>query len=177
MRVSNALGSVTSSPALLTVIDPVITSQPVNHTNHAQTAVSFSVGIAGTTPAYQWSKDGTAIDQATNPTLTIPSVSAADAGGYSLMMSNQYGSVNSATATLSVVSPLSVQNITAGSGSVAITWSSIPGYTYTLQQNSDLSQTNWMDLEPAVMADAFSASVTNTATGSTQGFYRVHLGP
>ncbi len=108
--VSNAYGSVTSSPpALLTVIDPVITSQPVDQTNAAGTTARFSVGASGTSLRYQWFKNGAPINGATNATLTLAAVFAGDRGGYSVVVSNAYGSVTSSPpALLTVIDPFVV---------------------------------------------------------------------
>jgi len=69
--VSNPLGSVTSAPVVLTVIDPVIATQPVSRTNHAGTTAMFNVGINGTAPTYQWLKDNSPAAGQTNPTLLL----------------------------------------------------------------------------------------------------------
>lgn len=56
-------------------------------------STSFSVGsVMGTVPLlYQWFKDGTAVEQGTNATLTIPMVLESDAGGYRVEISNATG--------------------------------------------------------------------------------------
>jgi hypothetical protein len=46
---------------------------------------------------YQWQFDGQVIPDATNATLALNSVTAAEAGVYSVGVSNPYGSVTSAT--------------------------------------------------------------------------------
>ena len=59
--VSNGVGVVTSTPpAVLAVIDPVITAQPASRTNLAGSAAVFSVQANGTAPQYQWYKNGAA---------------------------------------------------------------------------------------------------------------------
>jgi hypothetical protein len=175
--VTNAYGSVTSSPVLLRVIDPALLTQPVSRTNHAGSPASFSVQAAGTAPSFQWLKNATVLDDATNPTLSLLSVSPADAGPYAVIVSNIYGSLISATATLSVVDPLQIQSVTASNGSLAISWTAIPGTTYSVQQTTNINQPAWVDLAPPVTAGSFTASITNLTTDSTQSFYRVHLLP
>src|SRR5262249_17514529 len=117
----------------------------------------------------------TLLDQATNPTLVLPAVSPDDAGSYAVIVSNTYGSVMSATAALSVVDPLRIESVSASDGSVAITWSTVPGISYSLQQVSACDDTNWMDIL-SITADGFSTSATNSAT-DPMGYYRVHLLP
>ena len=102
--VSNEAGSVTSNNAVLTVTSaPVITNQPDNITVIQGSSASFSVTATGTAPlSYQWRKDGINISGATNSSYTISSASSADAGTYSVVVSNAYGSVTSNNATLTV---------------------------------------------------------------------------
>ncbi|MFM2294129.1 MAG: hypothetical protein RLZZ350_542, partial [Verrucomicrobiota bacterium] len=104
--VTNALGSVTSSVANLTIVDtaPSITSQPQSRTNNAGNTASFSVSVTGTTPrTFQWFFNGTAIGSATNQNLSVANVQPANAGNYSVAISNAFGGVVSANALLTVV--------------------------------------------------------------------------
>jgi hypothetical protein len=178
--ISNAPGAVTSAPpALLKVLDPLLTSQPQSRSNHAGTAVSFSVATAGTPPVYQWLKDSAPISQATNPTLLLPSVTLTDSGLYNVVVSNIYGSLPSATANLTVFPPPLIQSIAVSNDTAAITWSSIPGAMYTLQSNNTLLDTEWVNLSPPVQATGATASATNLigTPGKSNGFYRILLGP
>lgn len=105
--VTNAVGSATSVSVSLTVnpapVAPTITQQPAAQSVTAGAAVSFSVSAAGSgTLSYQWKKNSMAIAGATSSTFTIPSVSSADAGGYSVVVTNSVGSVTSAIVSLTV---------------------------------------------------------------------------
>jgi|GEM_PF-3956175 len=93
---SNLAGLVASSNATLKVIDPVITSQPASRTNSPGTPAAFAVGAAGTPPKYQWRKNLSVIPGATAQTYSIASVAGADAGGYSVVITNAFGTVTSA---------------------------------------------------------------------------------
>src|SRR5262249_41929845 len=76
VTVSNSFGFAPASPpATLTVIDPVITSQLVSRKNHAGTEASFVAVANGTSPTFQWLKNSSAINHATNETLILPAVS------------------------------------------------------------------------------------------------------
>jgi PKD repeat protein len=111
--VTNSAGSLTSKVATLTVnapaptaIAPAITTQPVAQSVDAGAKVSFTVAATGTpAPTYQWRKDGAAISGATTTTFTLNSVSAADAGTYTVVATNSAGSVTSSGALLSVTTP------------------------------------------------------------------------
>jgi len=110
--VSNAFGTVTSSNAILTVLDPWVTVQPKNLVVTAGSPASFSVSAVGTLPlAYQWIKDGAGLSDTANlsgthtATLSLAQVGATDVGNYSVVVSNVNGHVTSAAATLSANFP------------------------------------------------------------------------
>jgi uncharacterized repeat protein (TIGR01451 family) len=106
--VSNSGGAVTSSPASLTVITPpVITQQPTNRTVAQGQSASFFVTAAGVGPiTYQWFFNGTnPLNGATSPTLTLADIQPAQAGSYSVIVSNRAGAVVSAPALLAVEVP------------------------------------------------------------------------
>lgn len=63
----------------------------------------LTVDAGGTPPlSYQWRKDGNPIAGATSSTFTKPGVTSGDAGVYSVLVSNEQGSVTSQSATISV---------------------------------------------------------------------------
>ncbi len=109
--VGNALGSITSAPAaILTVVDPVINNQPANVAVLAGGTAQLSVVAAGTLPVYQWFRGGSPLAGATAPALTLTNVSFSDATNYSVLVSSAFGSVMSATATLSILTIPSANN-------------------------------------------------------------------
>lgn len=123
--VTNSIGSTTSLAATLTVLEPVvaptIVASPSSQTAALGAPVTFSVSASGTGPlTYAWRKNGVAIPGANAATLTLPSVQAADAGNYSVVVTNSAGSATSAVATLTlsaapaVVSGPVSQTIAAG---------------------------------------------------------------
>ncbi len=82
---------------------PSISLQPAAVTAVLGGSAVLSVSASGTSPlAYQWKKDGVNITGATNATYSVNSVQIADAGSYSVMVSNEAGSVTSRTAVLTV---------------------------------------------------------------------------
>jgi alpha-tubulin suppressor-like RCC1 family protein len=101
---TNWLGSTTSTVAALTVISPVsIPTQPTAQTVIIGNSATFFVVASGSAPlTYQWSKDGVAISGATAATYSIAATTAANAGSYSVIVTNSVGSVTSAPATLTV---------------------------------------------------------------------------
>ena len=101
--VANPSGSVTSSVAVLSVVSaPIITTQPASRTNNQNLDVSFSVAASGGSLAYQWLHNGTNVPNATNATLSLPSIQPLDAGNYWVIITNSSGSATSSNALLTV---------------------------------------------------------------------------
>jgi uncharacterized delta-60 repeat protein len=91
---------------------PKITADPQSLTATEGTRVSFSVSATGTPPlSYQWLKGSSPITGATDSSYSIVSVALGDSGSYSVVVTNNAGSAQSASATLTVYPPL---QITAG---------------------------------------------------------------
>ncbi|MBI4658112.1 MAG: immunoglobulin domain-containing protein [Verrucomicrobia bacterium] len=104
--VSNVAGSITSAPATLTVVlaPPSITLQPQHQTAGFGDAVIFGVTATGSEPLrYQWQLNGVAIPNANSSTFTVSSAAPAQAGTYTVEVSNSAGSKVSSPATLSLL--------------------------------------------------------------------------
>ena len=102
--VTNASGSVTSTPALLTVyVPPTITLQPQSATILAGTTTEFTALATGNPPpSYQWQFNTTNIFGATASTLTLTNVEPAQAGIYTVVVQNLAGEATSSNAVLTV---------------------------------------------------------------------------
>lgn len=88
---------------------PSITSQPANAAVIIGRPATFSVDVTGTAPFfYQWRFNGKSIPGANNRTLTLPAAQTSQQGNYSVIVFNSVASVESATATLSVLVPVSI---------------------------------------------------------------------
>ena len=105
--ITNSSGSVTSAVASLTVLEPPeITTQPSNQIAVVGDSVRFSVMATGTAPLmYQWTFQGTNLAGATAETLQLTNVQSSQAGSYAVIITNEVGSVTSATATLTITLP------------------------------------------------------------------------
>ena len=108
--VSNLLGRATSSTAVLTVTPtnaaPLITKEPVSQTAAPGATVVFYVTATGAPPlSYRWLMNSNVMVTATNPSLALTNVQFANAGAYSVIVSNNFGSVTSSTAVLTVTYP------------------------------------------------------------------------
>ncbi len=82
---------------------PIIVTQPAPLTREAGTSASFTALSSGTSPlVYQWRKNGVNIVGATSQIFALPNVLVADAGAYSVLISNSAGFAISASAALTV---------------------------------------------------------------------------
>lgn len=103
--VSNSAGSVISSNAWLTVAAtaPTIATPPPSQSILAGQSVTFTVSANGTAPlAYQWRWNATNLPGAAADSFTRTNAQPADAGSYSVVVTNSVGSVTSSPAILSV---------------------------------------------------------------------------
>jgi hypothetical protein len=149
---------------------PSIVSQPQSRSVIAGETVSLSVRAVGSTPLeYQWLKQGTAIAEATNAALTLANVQLADAGSYSVVVSNAYGAVTSQSAALTVSesSPLVVPNVNrtvdGGGWSRLLNW---PLRHHVVYDNSlfpvEIMRIMELRLRPSGRAgNAFTATIPN----------------
>jgi glucose/arabinose dehydrogenase len=102
---------------------PVLLRHPVSQGVAAGRPATFTVEASGTTPlSYQWQRNGADLPGATGPSLTLPSVTAADSGArFRARVSNTAGAVLSNEAVLSVLS---------GTAPVATLLTPLPGLRY-----------------------------------------------
>jgi YVTN family beta-propeller protein len=112
--VTNAVGTVTSSVAKLTVGAAAIafTQQPSPQAIASGRTVVFSVSVGGASATYQWSLDGVplsdgasgsaTISGSAGPALVISGANTANAGTYSCTATNSTGTVTSNPAPLTI---------------------------------------------------------------------------
>jgi Lysophospholipase L1 and related esterases len=169
--VTNSLGAATSAPAVLTVlVPPTISAQPQSRTNVAGTVATFSAAASGSAPfTYQWLFNGGNISGATDATLTLNNVQPADAGNYSVVVTNSAGSVTSALALLTVwlppvitAQPLSRTNVGGSLAAFSVAATGTTPLSYQWQFNG------------AAIAGATAANLTIGSVQSTDaGNYSV----
>jgi hypothetical protein len=106
VTVSNSLGSVNSTAAILTInassAPPTIGTQPMSQVVTVGFPATFTV-TANNATAYQWQKNGTTIAGATSATYSTPPTAKADnQAQFNVIVSNSSGQVLSSSAVLSV---------------------------------------------------------------------------
>jgi hypothetical protein len=150
--VTSPYGSVTSSVATLTLLlPPSISIQPASQSVLVGSNATFSVSAAGTAPLiYQWYGSSGAIGAATNSSYTTNDVpSAASGSQFVCVVTNLYGSVTSAVATLTVglppgitAQPTNQVALIGSSTAIGLTLSGTGPFTYQWQFNGTNVPTN-----------------------------------
>jgi hypothetical protein len=164
VTVTNLVGSVTSSAAVLTVnAPPAITTQPLSQTVVVGQTATFFVATTGTAPlSYQWFKSGIAIAGASSRYYTTPATVSGDSGSaFTVTVTNVAGSVTSSAAALTVNSPPAIttqpvsETVTAGqTATFSVVATGTAPLTYQWYRNG------------AAIGGAASSSYTSSATVS-----------
>jgi hypothetical protein len=137
IREAGAAGKCKVPPFIIT--QPAHTNVPLGH------AASFTVLAGGDQPLrYQWRFGAQTLAIATNASLTISNVQSFNAGSYSVLVSNGFGSVLSSNALLTINTPPIARctNITVAANSNCVAFASVDNGSYdpdgdaiTLQQS------------------------------------------
>lgn len=174
--ITNAVGSVTSSVASLTVnIPPSIASQPQPVSVRVGRDATFSVSVGGTEPlSYQWRFNGGLISGATQDQYTRMALQTNQAGNYSVVISNVAGSVTSSGALLTVLpwSPIEFQSVTRlPDGRVQLVVSGEPDESLWIDRSLALPP-NWQELTNLFNATGALNFTDDDSTNHHQLFYR-----
>ena len=165
---------------------PTIASQPVSLTNAVLTTASLSVWSSGTPPLYyQWFdggnplSDGGNISGSTNSTLTLSQVVHTNAGNYTVVVTNNFGSVTSCVATVTVVgfaiAPLAPTN-TVASVPVTVGLNFIDNQTpVTAVSGTSFNQNILTDANISGSASCNSGTATLTPLAGSNGVVLVSL--
>jgi hypothetical protein len=151
----------------ISCVPPSITSQPASLVRCAGQMASFSVAASGTSPSYQWRKNGSNISGATSSTYTIPSVGVGDAANYNCVVTNACGSVTSNTASLTVNVPPS---ITLQPADTTVTEGDNVTLTVAAEGTSPISY-QWRKNEIDIVGAVSAAYTINNAEVEDSGSY------
>jgi len=169
--ITNAFGTVTSSPARLTILlPPVITTQPRSQTVLIGSSATFSVEARGTEAlSYQWRRNGISITGATAPILVIGSVQQASAGTYTVRISNAADSVISDPAVLKLASGQLTVRMTPDGPRLDVVGQA--GANYAIEYSQDLNR--WFTLATFLGMPTNWFHTDQTAVGVDHRFYRL----
>lgn len=139
---------------------PTISQQPRDRAAFIGATATFDIGVGGKGPlSFQWRRNGVAISGATAGTYTTPAALLADSGTkYSVVVTNEAGTVTSAEATLTVYGPPTIttqpvaQTVALGATATFSVAASGEGLSYQWRRNG------------VAISSATSASYTTAAT-------------
>jgi len=176
---TNSAGSATSNGAVLTVIlnAPVITAQPASQTVATGANVTFTVSASGTpAPTFQWRKNGSAISGATGATLTLNSITSADAATYTVVASNVAGTATSNGAVLTVTGSSSgAPVITTQPTSQSVATGASVTFTVAVSGTAPFSY-QWKFNGNAISGATSSSFTINNAQSANAGIFSVTVG-
>jgi hypothetical protein len=169
---SIALGA--NSTAFITIVNDDFVARPAWQALPQGSNATFSVLVTTNSRSYQWWKDGVALANATNATLTVTNIQPSDAGTNWVVVTTTAGAVTSSVAVLVIAVPPMItaqpqsQTVQAGSY-VAFTvgLSGTPPFTYQWRRNGTAmpGATNasfvLLSAQPSDTAD-YSVVVDNT---------------
>lgn len=152
-----------------TCVAPAITTQPVAQTICEGAALNLSVTATGTGLTYQWKKDGGDIAGATSASYSVAAATSANAGSYTVAITNTCGNQLSAAVAV-IVNPRPVITVQptaqAGCNGANVTFN----VTATLSAGTISYQ--WKK-DGADVAGATNASYTVAASAANAGNYTV----
>ena len=101
--INNRFGGQWFDFTLVILRDLLITQGPQSQSVFIGTSVLLAVTAEGTSAlTYQWTKNGTALQGATNATLNVSNATLSDSGSYSVIVRNASGAITSPPAILTV---------------------------------------------------------------------------
>ncbi|MEI6035137.1 MAG: immunoglobulin domain-containing protein, partial [Verrucomicrobiae bacterium] len=160
---------------------PAIITQPASASVAPGGNATFTVAATGTpAPTYQWRKDGADISGAISANLTISNAQAANAGTYTVLLTNSAGSLVSNPATLTVQSPTpnaatslaAVPTLGSGSTSITLTWADNSTNETGFRVEKALSTNGTWTEAVSASANGTSANATGLSPLTTY-FFRV----
>ncbi|MBI3415322.1 MAG: immunoglobulin domain-containing protein [Verrucomicrobia bacterium] len=176
VTVSNSAGAATSAPATLVVlVPPAITAGPTNLAVNLNASASFAVSASGSAPlSYQWLHNAAPLTGATNATLSLPNVTAADAGSYAVTVSNSAGAATSAPATLTIFGNLAVKQ-DPDSKVVTIELPLTGQGNFDIEFTDQLNPPTWTTWPGSLTVSSGIASFTIVPQPNEIHFFRAHF--
>ncbi|MBD2705246.1 beta-propeller fold lactonase family protein [Spirosoma sp. BT702] len=146
----------------------VITQQPLSSTAVCDGAtVTATVSVTGSSPSYQWYKDGTSLGAAQqSSTLSLTNVTAAQGGSYSVVITNACNSVTSTTFSLTVnalPTPALVSSGTLNCAQTSVTLTANGGTSYTFAGSGIVSQNATSGTAVVNAPGTYSVTVTTSS--------------
>ena len=138
---------------------PTITLQPKGGTFLPGNPFQLIVQAAGADLTFQWFKNNTAIADATNATLSFPSLETGDTATYRVTVTNPSGKIDSNDASVQVAAPNMVQYQAVVRGEASL----ISYYTFDKEDASDSKGSNSGSVDGSALFDAGLGGGNNKA--------------
>lgn len=130
--------------AIRSVLAPYLITQPHDEMTPAGATMSLTAVAGGAPPlAYQWQFGGVNLAGANGPTLRVANFSAANAGAYTVIVSNALGSITSAPAVAKLSDALAVQVDLPLSGAPRLHFQRVAGTGYRIEWAASLPASSW----------------------------------
>lgn len=151
---------------------PTIVMQPQPQTTCLGQSATFRVTAVGVEPfSYQWWFGGSPLSGQTSTNLVLTALQSSQAGAYSVVVSNAFGSDTSIPAQLVVNDACVDLRMYAG-----LNISGLPGQAYVVSYTTDLSKTNsWISLATNIMPASGWFYLDMASPFSAYRFYKVQL--
>ncbi|MCX6951677.1 MAG: pectinesterase family protein [Verrucomicrobia bacterium] len=164
---------IVSVTGLTPINPPAIASQPAALILNPGQPAALSVAVTGTAPlTYQWKKDGANVVGATSATLALASTAAADAGSYTVTITNAYGNVTSSPATITVTNQTVPATITAQPVSLTVNAGQPATFSVAAFGSAPVTY-QWQKNGGAVVGATASTLALTNVTAADAGSYAV----
>lgn len=178
--ISNGSSTITSNEATLTVRAPVTTVSATRapSTIAAETGskVTFTATSDGTSPQYQWYKDGQIISGAINQSYVIDSAQPRDNGNYTVNATNPattFGGVTSNTVGLQVEDPIAITSVMRNPSDTSITAGESVTFSVEFTGSTRELSFQWRKGNAAIDGATNQTYTINQASAADTGGYNV----
>ncbi len=160
-----------------TNVAPIIVSPPISQS--VPVGYTFDIGSVAVSPSvmgWRWMRNGTNLAGATWRCLTISNATPADSGSYSVVVSNQVGSVTSEVAVVWVGQAPSRPSLTierTATNSVVVSWP-LPAEGWALERTNRVAGVSgtWPQVSPPYETNSSQAWIVVPAPAENS-FYRL----
>jgi len=127
-------------------LPPQITQQPQSMTVLAGQSRALTVSANDPGAGYQWFFNNSSASVATTPLLNLTNISLANAGTYTVVVTNALGAATSTVVTLNVAVPPVLKLAASIPGSIQLSANSVTGLTYLVQMATNLMKPIWQSV-------------------------------
>jgi hypothetical protein len=170
-------GPGTNASATLTVLGPPsITQPPASLAVLPGANTNLSVVATGILPLnYQWRFFGTNLNGATASSYLLSNIQPVNAGNYTVVITNVYGSTTSTVASVKVLVSPTLTNVNGSSTNFGFDFPTVFGSTYVTQYKANWNDTNWTAIATNVGTGNLWSENFPVTSALSNRFYRVFV--